>query len=53
MSNQDREGFITISVREHQRLLDDSYFLECLECCGVDNWDGYDEAQKQFGEGNY
>lgn len=25
-------------------------FLSCLEAAGVDNWDGYEEAQKMFNE---
>ena len=31
-----------------EQLEDDSYFLNCLEMAGVDNWDGYEEAQKMM-----
>ena len=31
-----------------EHLEDDSYFLNCLEMAGVDNWDGYEEAQKMM-----
>ena len=31
-----------------EQLEDESYFLNCLEMAGVDNWDGYSEAQKMM-----
>ena len=31
-----------------EQLEDASYFLNCLEMAGVDNWDGYEEAQKMM-----
>lgn len=31
-----------------EQLEDDSYFLNCLEMAGVDNWDGYGEAQEMM-----
>ena len=31
-----------------EKLEDESYFLNCLEMAGVDNWDGYSEAQKMM-----
>lgn len=33
-----------------EQLEDDSYFLNCLEMAGVDNWDGYEEAQRMLNE---
>ena len=27
-------------------------FLDCLESCGVDNWEGYDDAREMFREEN-
>lgn len=37
---------VQISNKEYQQLLDDSLFLGCLVGAGVDNWDGYSEAQE-------
>ena len=39
---------ITITLNEYHRLKQDSLFLECLDGAGVDNWAGYDEAQKMY-----
>lgn len=41
---------ITIPLEEYERLLYDSEMLGCLECCGVDNWAGYDDAMDMFRE---
>lgn len=35
---------VLVSVEEYQYLKDRLAFLECLEQCGVDNWDGYSAA---------
>lgn len=35
---------ITIPVTEYAKLLKDQQWLECLEACGVDNWQGFDAA---------
>ena len=40
------EETVTIKKSEYDRLVRDSDFLLCLESVGVDNWDGYEEAQK-------
>jgi hypothetical protein len=29
---------------------EDIQFLDCLRACGVDNWEGYDEALKMMRE---
>lgn len=42
------EKLIEISVKEYEELLDDSIKLEYLESYGVDNWQGYDEAMREF-----
>ena len=39
------EETVTIYKLEHQHLLNDSEFLGCLMCAGVENWDGYPKAQ--------
>lgn len=31
-----------------EQLEDDSYFFNCLKMAGVDNWDGYGEAQEMM-----
>lgn len=28
-----------------EKVQEESKFLNCLEACGVDNWDGYSDAQ--------
>ncbi|QMV48642.1 hypothetical protein [Bacillus phage SPO1L3] len=39
---------ITIPVEEYQHLIDRVSFLDCLESAGVDNWNGYGEAQEMY-----
>jgi hypothetical protein len=39
---------VTISREEYASLLEDSNFLNCLEACGVDNWQGYDYAREMY-----
>lgn len=41
---------ITISREEYDKLIKDQAFLEALICCGVDNWGGYEEAQRIVNE---
>ena len=36
---------ITIDYAEYDKLLRREFFLCCLEEAGVDNWEGYEEAQ--------
>lgn len=44
----------TVIVEEEvfAEMVEDQYFLSCLESCGVDNWEGYDDAcriyEKEF-----
>ena len=38
------EEMVTITKKEYDSLLEDSFFLECLRGAGVDNWSGYDYA---------
>ena len=35
---------ITIPEDDYNDLLESQAFLDCLEACGVDNWDGYEYA---------
>lgn len=46
------EKMITITQKEFDQLCHDSNFLNCLQGCGVDNWDGYDYAIEAFEEMN-
>lgn len=39
---------ITILKAEYDRLRRDSIAIECLEGCGVDNWDWYGAAMEQY-----
>lgn len=40
------EKMVTITEKEYNRLLSDSRFLQALQEAGVDNWDGYSDAQE-------
>jgi hypothetical protein len=42
---------ITISVKEYNQLLENTTFLNCLIDVGVDNWPGYEEAQRLLEDG--
>jgi hypothetical protein len=46
------EEEITITKKLYDKLREDSDFLSCLEACGVDNWQGYEEAQEMLEEEN-
>ncbi len=39
---------ITVSKRLYDELLDDSEMLRALRNHGVDNWEGYDEAIREY-----
>jgi len=41
---------ITITREEHEQLLEDQQFLRALQAAGVDNWEGYAEAQEILDE---
>ena len=41
---------VTITKEEYEYLLDQVEFLNCLEACGVDNWNGYEYAQEMYQE---
>lgn len=38
------EPTVTITVKEYESLVEDSQWLNALNCAGVDNWEGYEEA---------
>ena len=44
----DLRDYTLILNTDLEKLEDESYFLNCLEMAGVDNWDGYGEAQKMI-----
>lgn len=46
------ETYVSISLKEYSKLLDDSSLLNCLRNAGVDNWCGYEEAQEMYGNEN-
>ena len=41
---------VTMSKKEYEQLKHDSWFLVCLMQCGVDNWDGWDDACEMLRE---
>lgn len=45
-----KEEKVTITKSEYDSLLEDSEKLSCLEACGVDNWQGYEDAMEMFNE---
>ena len=44
----DLRDYTLVLNTDLEKLEDESYFLNCLEMAGVDNWDGYSEAQKMM-----
>ena len=44
----DLRNYTLILDEDLEKLEDDSYFLNCLDMAGVNNWDGYSEAQKMM-----
>lgn len=42
------DGTVTISESYFDEMFDDSLFLNALRNNGVDNWDGYGEAQEEY-----
>jgi hypothetical protein len=42
---------ITISVKEYNQLIKNNEFLNCLIDVGVDNWPGFEEAQRLLEDG--
>jgi len=47
---QPDEETITITKKDHDQLLKDSYKLAALEEFGVDNWEGYSDAMLSLTE---
>jgi hypothetical protein len=43
---------ITVSEEEYTEMLDRLMWLDALEAAGVDNWDGWEEAQEIYQEWN-
>ena len=41
-------GTVTINEDYFDELLNDALFLSVLEAHGVDNWEGYSEAQAEY-----
>lgn len=49
MSNDNLpKDMVTISKKEYESLLDDADLLRCLQNAGVDNWEGYGDAMREF-----
>lgn len=42
--NSNLEPTVTITVKEYESLQRDLQWLNAIECAGVDNWEGYEEA---------
>lgn len=45
-----KDGMYKLTLKELRSLLMDSARLEALECGGVDNWFGYEEAFSEYGD---
>ncbi|MGL5650013.1 MAG: hypothetical protein ACRDDY_19460 [Clostridium sp.] len=45
-----KKEMVTITKQEYEGLKYDSEFLNCLEACGVDNWQGYYDAKEMLEE---
>lgn len=48
MVNTTDHETVTISKEHYDELIEDQAFLSCLQAAGVDNWDGYSEAQEMY-----
>jgi hypothetical protein len=48
MQNNSRKETVTIPLVDYLSLLDDSLLLELLQGHGVDNWEGYGEAYRDY-----
>ena len=44
------DSTVTITTKEYRILLKESFFLDCLETLGVDNWHGYEHALDRLNE---
>lgn len=44
------ESKVVMTREDHEKLLDKTLFLGCLQGAGVDNWAGYDEAISAYNE---
>lgn len=44
------EDLVTFTKEEYEVIRKKLEFLECLEACGVDNWQGYDDAWEMMNE---
>lgn len=44
----DPDEFMVIRTKEHEKLCEAYAKLEALECFGVDNWIGYDDAMQSL-----
>jgi hypothetical protein len=42
------ENTVTLTKAEYLRLMNQDRFLDALEAAGVNNWEGYEEAQECF-----
>jgi hypothetical protein len=47
MNNMD-STMILVDADEYEELQDAQLMLQCLENAGVDNWDGYSEALREY-----
>lgn len=45
---KDEDRLVSITEKEYLSLLEDSRMLSILKAHGVDNWNGYAEAYKEF-----
>lgn len=48
LNDKDLENKVVVDKDEYADLEDRLFFLQCLEACGVDNWEGYDEAVEMY-----
>ena len=48
--NRDIRNQLNELAKKVEKLEKRDHFLECLEACGVDNWDGYDFAHEMLDE---
>jgi len=45
-----KDGLVIVYESKLNSLEEDRRLMECLQACGVDNWDGYEYAQEMMEE---
>ncbi|MGW0930666.1 hypothetical protein [Streptomyces sp. NPDC002644] len=53
MASSNHDGTWTLTHAEYQEIKHYRDFLSALEAAGVEDWDGYREAQDRYDQGDF